>query len=267
MEAQIGRSPLTHAPERQAGETLREQFFKAFVNRLLFPLTIVCVMWIMALVDWIRVLVRASPHPVVSTAFAVIATGVFALWWWPRVRRQFESLVKGERGERAVGDTLSDLSGDGYRVVHDIEFRGDDGRYWNVDHVLVGPSGVYVVESKYRTLPSSGAATIWHNGSELVFSDGWRDGHWLRQVRASSTHIGRLVRSELGIGTFARGVVVVPGWRIDGSSGRDEWVLTPGALRKWLRQEEQGERSKLTQRERDRIVELLQGLPRSDWLA
>jgi hypothetical protein len=50
----------------------------------------------------------------------------------------------GAEGERVTGAELSKLP-DGYEFLHDRHLPGGRG---NVDHVVIGPGGVYVVESK-----------------------------------------------------------------------------------------------------------------------
>jgi hypothetical protein len=50
---------------------------------------------------------------------------------------------RGARGEERVGAVLESLRTDGYRALHDI----DTGR-GNIDHVLVGPTGVFAIETK-----------------------------------------------------------------------------------------------------------------------
>src|SRR4051812_8044953 len=58
---------------------------------------------------------------------------------------QIEQIALGERGERVVGEAVEELEIEGYRAVHSIFLEGCD-----IDHVLVGPAGVFVIETKYR---------------------------------------------------------------------------------------------------------------------
>ncbi len=51
----------------------------------------------------------------------------------------------GAEGERRTAEVLAHLESDGYRVLHDRRIPGSRG---NIDHVVVGPTGVYVVETK-----------------------------------------------------------------------------------------------------------------------
>lgn len=59
--------------------------------------------------------------------------------------------AKGAEGERAVADRLGRL--EGIRALHDRRMRRPDGRLSsaNIDHIVIAPSGVWVVDSKaYR---------------------------------------------------------------------------------------------------------------------
>jgi hypothetical protein len=60
-------------------------------------------------------------------------------------RRAWE---KGAKGERKAGRHLAKLERHGYLVLHDITV-GTRGA--NIDHVVVGPSGVWVIDSKNVT--------------------------------------------------------------------------------------------------------------------
>ncbi len=55
-------------------------------------------------------------------------------------------LTRGARAEESVGLTLNELTRDGWTVFHDIEQAGEG----NVDHLVFGPNGVYMIETKAR---------------------------------------------------------------------------------------------------------------------
>jgi hypothetical protein len=55
---------------------------------------------------------------------------------------------RGAAGEEQVGALLEDLRGDGWRAIHDVSLgRG------NVDHIAIGPGGVFTVETKSAAGP------------------------------------------------------------------------------------------------------------------
>ena len=80
-------------------------------------------------------------HPAWFAAGFVAVVVATALFWRKGLRR-VESYFKGARGEERVAGILESLS-DAWHVFHDFAV----GRY-HVDHVLVGPTGVYAVETK-----------------------------------------------------------------------------------------------------------------------
>ncbi len=69
------------------------------------------------------------------------------------------SWMQGAEGERRVGVHLNSLSDD-YVVFHDFRPTDSEGQLqpWNVDHIVVGPTGVFVIETKMysraRVLPA-----------------------------------------------------------------------------------------------------------------
>ncbi len=71
------------------------------------------------------------------------ATVIAVAFWWRRGLLRVESFFKGARGEEIVAGMLARLPDD-WHVFHDFEA----GRH-HVDHVLVGPAGVFAVETKY----------------------------------------------------------------------------------------------------------------------
>lgn len=62
-----------------------------------------------------------------------------------RFKRDHGSWARGAEGEEIVGGILESLVGDGWQVIHDVSFgRG------NIDHIVVGPGGLFTVETKSR---------------------------------------------------------------------------------------------------------------------
>ena len=58
-----------------------------------------------------------------------------------------ERWLKGRNSEQAVGAALEELRWERYIVLHDILAAGGG----NIDHVVSGPNGVYLVETKFRS--------------------------------------------------------------------------------------------------------------------
>src|SRR4029077_13677170 len=60
-------------------------------------------------------------------------------------KRDYRSWSQGAEGEEVVGKVLEGLAEDGWCVIHDVCFgRG------NIDHIVVGPGGIFTIETKSR---------------------------------------------------------------------------------------------------------------------
>ena len=62
-----------------------------------------------------------------------------------RLNKRAEMLERGADGEAATAEVLTSLP-EGWVALHDVRWLGR--RLANVDHVLVGPGGVFVIDSK-----------------------------------------------------------------------------------------------------------------------
>lgn len=59
-------------------------------------------------------------------------------------RQPVDAWAIGAAGERKTAKRLSRLDSR-YKVLHD---RKVSGRKWNIDHIVVGPTGVFAIETK-----------------------------------------------------------------------------------------------------------------------
>jgi hypothetical protein len=73
----------------------------------------------------------------------------------------------GARGERATARRLQRLERHGYTVLHDLQVPGSHA---NVDHLAIGPAGVFVIDSKYYrgALQLGGDGMLWYGGYPLA---------------------------------------------------------------------------------------------------
>ena len=63
-----------------------------------------------------------------------------------RLERSAVAWEAGARGEAATGEVLSGLAESGWSVMHDLPWPGREKA--NLDHVVVGPGGVFVIDTK-----------------------------------------------------------------------------------------------------------------------
>ena len=92
----------------------------------------------------VGLVVRAGWSP--AFLAAVATTGLVVAAWPSRAGRW----AAGAAGERATARALDGIDDEGWAVLHDVRLPG---RRWNLDHVLVGPAGVVIVDSKQWRTP------------------------------------------------------------------------------------------------------------------
>src|SRR5688572_1213217 len=107
----------------------------------------------------------AQTRTTIMVAMALFVAGI-SVWSGQKLfflaRELWDSRL-GFTGERVVGEELNQFLASGFRVFHDVPFDN-----FNIDHVLVGPPGVYAVETKARRKP----ATIKGLAKAQIYSDG-----------------------------------------------------------------------------------------------
>ena len=111
----------------------------------------------------------------------------------------------GALGEEWMGAALAPLTAEGFAVLHDLQVPG---RRENIDHMLIGPPGVVIVETKNY------GGRVWSRGGEL-FVNGRRKTNFIDQVVRQRT----AVRSTLGVDTV-RGYVCI-------TNARFPWFGSP----------------------------------------
>ncbi len=92
-------------------------------------------------------LLRAAlPRPAIAPSHAglgLLGLAALIVWTQERLMQRFRSFLKGARGEERVARELA-LLPDGYCIVHGLADVGSG----DFDHVVVGPGGIALVETK-----------------------------------------------------------------------------------------------------------------------
>jgi hypothetical protein len=99
----------------------------------------------------------------------VAALASAAASWGLRFRPSAEAVAwrRGAAGERRTARLLSQLERQGWAVLHDLAVPGSQA---NLDHLVIGPGGVFVIDSKqYRgRLQLDRFGRLWHGRYPLV---------------------------------------------------------------------------------------------------
>jgi hypothetical protein len=143
-----------------------------------------------------------------------------------KMHRKADNLYLGMKGEVVVAQHLNELLPLGYRAFHSIQMQGYD-----VDHVLIGPSGVYVVETKTRSKPVGKDAKVHFDGSQIKVDGIPCEKDILKQVRGNAAAISQYLDKETGRKIFVKGIIVFPGWYVISQAPESEVkVINPKQL-------------------------------------
>lgn len=228
------RSSLKDRPLRLPGQSLLEER-RALWDDKLEPWAMVALFMIaIAALEWFRFLTAAPFNPLLFSVVAAAFT-VVAVWKFWRAKPKLKQLRLGIEGERVVGEYLGGLRTRGYRVFHDVV-----GPRFNLDHVLVGPAGVFTIETKTWSKPERGDARVVFDGQTLTAAGHVPDRDPVTQARAQATWLRALIQESTGRNVDVFPVVVFPGWYVEqaASSRRMLWVLEPKALPTFLQNAE-----------------------------
>jgi len=96
--------------------------------------------------------------------------------------------------------------------------------------VIVGPSGGYTIETKFRSKPPQGATEIQYDGEKLEI-EGFTDTETIGQAKAQRDWRSGLLKQLTGRSLRIRPVVIFPGRSISRQpKGIEVWVLNESAL-------------------------------------
>lgn len=112
---------------------------------------------------------------------------VLLLWFEKGVLLQADRSITGIIGERRISVILDALYLDGIKHVDGLVL---DPPYGNIDHLVVAPSGVWVVESKAIRLPVSLKNGVLMMGNKLFPPE------YLTQVNYQMNSVGRFLRAS-----------------------------------------------------------------------
>ncbi len=224
------RSPLKDKPLRLPGQALAEERQRIFEDKVEAPLFVALLMVAVAGLEWWRAWTGAPPTPWLFT-FVAVAAVLFAAWRIYSQLGRLRALRLGIEGERAVGQFLERLREQGYQVFHDVP-----GDSFNLDHVCIGPAGVFTVETKTWSKPVAGNPRIQYDGERLVVGGQVPDRDAVVQAKSQAVWLGRLLQESTGRMFAVQPVVVFPGWFVEASPGaqREVWVMEPKGLPAFL---------------------------------
>ena len=226
------RSPFTDNFLRSPGESLNRKI-KAINDRVTESLVLLITMPVLFYATYISLShFGNSKLSTFTTAFYIIV-GIGSITYFLFNLVKFLNLRRsyrlGYEGEIAVGQELNQLMRDGYYVYHDFPA----GKF-NIDHIVVAASGVFAVETKARSKPTSKDrrtdAKVKYDGKCLRFPNG-TDIESLEQAKRQAEWLSKWLRRAVGEAIRVRPVVALPGWFVERVASGGIRVINPKNFR------------------------------------
>jgi hypothetical protein len=230
------RSPLTKNLLRGPGETLLKELDSAHTDIAGYYFATVFFPPLIVLLKAMPTIVAGAPAPKFDPLFValLVLSESYLLWKLLRLVGRAKAIRLGLDGEVAVGQELNQLMLQGFRVYHDLQADG-----FNIDHVVVGPRGVFAVETKARAKPPKGngraAVEVRFDGKQLIFPD-YAGCEAIDQAERQAKWLHTWLTSAVGEHVPVYPLVIIPGWfvRLE-APVRDIHVLSSGQIEKCFR--------------------------------
>jgi hypothetical protein len=214
------RSPLTVKVRNLPGEHLRKEISKhddAYDEAAMAALSlgpIVLSAWLLArfnrvIRDWSLVQFGLGDLLLLLTSLMLFGWAVHRMFFHAGQRRAYR---QGLEAELAVAQCLTPLIAEGGFVFHDFPANG-----FNIDHIVVGRSAVFAIETKSRRKPAAKgqeSAQVKYDGSHLRFPD-FVDTKCVEQARIQSDWLSKFLASGVGEPVKVLPLLALPGWYVD----------------------------------------------------
>ena len=120
-------------------------------------------------------------------------------------------LKLGRDAELAVASELIELQSHGYQVFHDIQADG-----FNIDHLVVGPTGIFAIETKgrHKRLKDDINYKVKFDNNHLAFPS-WFESKPLEQAQNQANWVNKWLYESTGFNTLILPVLCFPGWFVE----------------------------------------------------
>jgi hypothetical protein len=263
QKANRKRSPikddLLNNPGKSLADKIQDEILDAiFLSILLAFVPIVCIFIFVSIAKY---LIPRFAFPI----FIIVTPAITGFFCW-RLRRKFQQIRlcrMGLDGERATGEELNQLMKHGYLVYHDMQA----GKF-NIDHIVIGPSGVYAVETKYRSKVAgngTNGAKVFRDNDRLCFPDNRIDSKAIPQARAQAKWLSEFLTKSVGKQITVQAMVALPGWYVKpGPHDGTVLVISPKNADKFFLPRPQCSTISLSNKRRIRLNKSAETLSRSN---
>lgn len=139
-----------------------------------------------------------------------------------RLMNSIKAYWQGMEGERRVREEIEPLLKEGYEIINDLPANG-----FNIDFVVVGPTGIYVIEVKNPTKRSVNPKVQYQDEQIFINSKPLKHKNPVTQARGNAAWISKLLKNVKNAEiTFVKPVILFPEFMVD-EYVRDIWIMNP----------------------------------------
>ncbi len=215
------KSPLNVDLLRSPGESLKDQL-QDITNDISMSLVQIPISSLLFYSIAVTQIISSEDKPNLLSLFICVATVVILVPYLIirvlRLMKQRNHLRLGYECELAVGQELNNRMREGFYVFHD--FPADE---FNIDHVLVGATGVFAIETKGRAKSRVAEKENWKmefDGKKLIFP-GWTETKPITQAKNQAQWLSGWLQKATGASCRVESVLAIPGWWIKRTASSD----------------------------------------------
>jgi hypothetical protein len=213
MKDKEKQSPIAHqVMPRRAGDSLQNHIEETKDGALDF-FVLAAFGLALALTEWLGFLTNLPRKPWIITSIALILV-CYAGYRYYKFKRQVVPYKLGRDGEMWVGHLLEGLRSKGWVPVHDVPCE-HNGSKFNIDHILVGPKGVFAVETKTWSKNKHGKNIIGYKNGWLTCSGSPKDFGEIKQALASAKFTEQILKQRTGRSYSVSPILTFPCWQVD----------------------------------------------------
>ncbi len=224
-EKKKSRSPFGEKLLRPAGEGLRLKI-NEIGDEMMEPAMMILACFILP--SSLLFLPQTGPASVGWPAWSAVAAICYAMafFYWRKLFALREVLRKyqlGYDGERYVAAELDSLRAKGFKIFHDfvVDWKpGGEKTNFNIDHIAVGPSGIFAIETKARRKPNDrlveNAKTfeVRFSGETLCFAGGFESNEAVKQATDNAKILSAWLTGSSSERVTVHALIVIPGWKV-----------------------------------------------------
>lgn len=215
------RSPLNQKRVYLPGEQLRIRIDNLNDDISSYLITLIMVGPYSLLVVFYRKIKEIDVSFTATDGFVIVLaalTTAFAINAIIKSMRLRNLAREGLAAELITAQNLLPLMGSGCLVFNDIPAKteGPNGKLFNIDHVVIGPYAVFMIETKSHKKPGKldDSWKVFYDGKTLKFPD-FRDTAMLEQAKRQAKWLSDYLFSATGETVKIIPVLSLPGWYIE----------------------------------------------------